>query len=176
MRRAMMRGAAPCASPRWRRWLLPLAVCATALWQTACTTQRPATAPAAAAPASVEEQRTISGPTILVLVPPEARDAQAEGAAEALAHVRFALADTRRCLGAKPVRLETVFADRLVVHNAGYPLDLAPDAIGPGIGAVLIEPGRAGVVVQTMVGASSLQYQLPQAVFDYWRVRACRRD
>ncbi len=164
----------PLGSRGWRfglPWVLSGMLC---LWLAACAS--PASAPAAAsAPgAAVEVQRTLAGPTVYALLPPEARDASVEGVAEARAHVRFALADTRQCLGALPHRLETVFADRLVVVDGTRRQAFAPDPLGPGIGAVLIEPGRDGVMVQSMVGASALSHQLRQAAFDYWRAPACR--
>ena len=141
----------------------------------ACATQAPSMQALPTTPAVVEVQRTITGPTLLAFLPPDARDATREGAAEARSHLRFALADTQRCLGAKPVRLETVFADRLLLRDADRVQVFTPDPMGLGMGAVLIEPGRRGSMVQSLVGAS-LPYQLQQAAFDYWRVPACRRE
>jgi hypothetical protein len=160
-------------------WLRPLRagmVVAGALLLAACAQQAPVQAVAQSDAAPVEVRHAITGPTLIAFLPPAARDAKAEGAAEAQAHLRFALADTRRCLGAKVVRLETVFADRMLVHDGARTQVFTPDPLGLGMGAVLVDPGRRGMLVQSMVGASSLSYQLPQAVFDYWHVPACRRE
>lgn len=166
----------PAGARAWRtglQWVLLAVACA---WLAACTSPPSAPAATVVPDAAVEVQHTITGPTVFALLPPEARDPSVEGAAEAQAHVRFALADTQRCLGSMRVRLETVFADRLLVRDGKRSHSFVPDALGPGIGAVLIEPGRTGVMVQSMVGASALSYQLQQAAFEYWRSPACRRD
>ncbi len=160
----------------WRKSLQQLVTGLMCLWLVACTSPPPGQTVAPSPGAVVEVQHTLSGPTVYALLPPDARDASVEGAAEARAHVGFALADTQRCLGSMPHRMQTVYADRLVVHDGRRNQVFAPDPLGPGIGAVLIEPGRNGVMVQPMVGASALSHQLQQAAFDYWRAPACRRQ
>ncbi|MCZ4317317.1 hypothetical protein O4H66_28295 [Comamonadaceae bacterium G21597-S1] len=169
----------PMGRPRARRsGLHPLVSGVMCLWLAACVSPPPAPTSTAPIPAgvAVEVQRMPAGPTVYALLPPEARDASVEGAAEARAHAGFALADTQRCLGSMPHRIETVFADRLVVVDGPRRQAFAPDPMGAGIGAVLVEPGRDGVMVQPMVGASALSYQLQQAAFDYWRAPACRQQ
>lgn len=118
----------------------------------------------------------ISGPTLVAFLPPEAGQPGVEGAGEALAHVGFALADTRRCLGTKAVRFETVYADRVTVQGAHGQQTFEVRNLGQGVGAVLAEPGRPATVIHTEVGPSSLAHQLPQAAFEYWRVPACKRE
>ena len=169
----------PKGRPRGRRpGLHPLLSGLMCLWLAACGSPLPAPTSATPLPAgaAVEVQRTPAGRTVYALLPPEARDAAREGAAEARAHVGFALADTQRCLGSMPHRMETVFADRLVVVDGPRRQAFAPDPMGPGIGAVLVEPGRDGVMVQPMVGASALSYQLQQAAFEHWGAPACRQQ
>lgn len=131
---------------------------------------------ASAAAGPVQARRMLRGPTLIALLPPAARAQGDAGAQEAVAHVHFALTEARRCLGGKAVRFEVVYADRLtlVVRGKGEPL--AAGEQGDGIAMVLAEPDRPPLLVQSVVGPSALQHQLPQAAFDYWRVQACNRE
>lgn len=124
----------------------------------------------------VTVQVSVSGPTIIAFLPPEASQPDVEGAGEAVAHIRFAIADTRRCMGVKAVRFEIVYADRVVVKAAHVQQTFDVGSLGQGIGALLAEPGRPATVVHTEVGPSSLAHRLPQAAFEYWRLVACRRE
>ena len=67
-------------------------------------------------------------------------------------------------------------APALVLRDGGKTETIALADLGQGIGAVIVEPGRPAAVVYVTVGASSLQYQLPQAVFAYWRIPGCKRE
>lgn len=131
--------------------------------------------PAGPAPVAAAALR-ISGPTLIAVRPPAASMAGQEGADEALAHLEFALADTRRCLGAKRVRFENVEGERVTISDRRGTQTVDFGIVDDGIGAVLAEPGRPLVVVRPTVGSSSLAHLLPQAAYAYWRVRACRRD
>lgn len=156
------------------RWL---AACALVVSQLACNAPAPpAVPPADQKPKTVDARVEIAGPTIIAFLPVEAEQAGYEGAAEAVAHVRFALADTRQCLGGKMVQTTTVFADRLTIRDGAKQRTIELGKLGQGIGAVLAEPGRPENIVYTEVGASSLQYLLPQAAFEYWQQAACKRS
>ncbi|WP_418320000.1 hypothetical protein [Piscinibacter sakaiensis] len=166
-------GAGPRRSGRWR-WL---ATAALVLASAACKGPAPpAATPAAPAVALAETRIDLGGPTLVAFLPPDAQQPGVEGAAEAVAHVGFAMADTRQCLGDKPVSMTTVFADRLTINEGGNLRTIELDRLGQGIGAVLAEPGRADHIVKVEVGASSLSHLLPQAAFDYWQQAACKRD
>lgn len=131
---------------------------------------------ARAVAAPVEARRTVRGPTLIAWLPPSVRVKGDEGAQEAVSHVHFALAETRRCLGGMAVRFEVVYADRLTLVVRGKGESLASSEQGDGIAMVLAEPDRPTSLVQSAVGPSALQHQLPQAAFEYWRVQACNRE
>lgn len=132
--------------------------------------------PAAAASAADHPRIVLAGPTIIAFLPADAQQAELEGAAEAVAHVGFALADTRQCLGSLPVLMKTVYASRLTIGDGAAERTIELARLGQGIGAVLAEPGRPERTVHTEIGASSLQRLLPQAAHEYWGQPACKRD
>jgi hypothetical protein len=72
--------------------------------------------------------------------------------------------------------MQTIYAKRLTIVDGAAGRTVELSALGQGIGAVLAEPGRPERTVHTGIGASSLQYLLPQAAFEYWRQPACKRD
>lgn len=86
----------------------------------------------------------------------------------------------RKCARPGPQRAEvrksgTVFADRLILTAGGKSSTFGLRASARAF-AVLAQPDRPASVVCTVMGASSLQHQVPQAAFEYWKIRACRRE
>jgi hypothetical protein len=122
----------------------------------------------------VASEARISGPTVIAFVPSEVQGQEDDGSTEGIAHTRFALQDTAKCLGSKKVKFQFLFVDRLVVRNGSKRTTFEVGQLGQGFGAVLVEPGRPAKVVYSVDGPSTLQFLLPQAAFEYWHVQACK--
>lgn len=120
----------------------------------------------------VSEAR-VSGPTIIAFAPSEVQGQNDDGAIEGVAHTNFAMQDTAKCLGAKKVELQFLFVDRLVVVTVKKRTTFQVGRMGQGFGAVLVQPGRPARVVYSEDGPSTLQYLLPNAAAEYWKVPAC---
>lgn len=127
-----------------------------------------------ALPPLVAVEVVVAGPTLVAVLPPGVDAPDAEGGAEAMAHVRRALARARQCVGGKPLRVLSVQAEQVTLKfgKRSVVLDLPAD-LGQ-VSAVLVEPGRAPRVVRAEVGPSALSYLLGDALADYWRLPRCR--
>ncbi|WP_146165783.1 hypothetical protein [Stenotrophomonas panacihumi] len=125
--------------------------------------------------AEVTRRVLIQGPTIVAFAPPSVETATDEGAAEAIAHLQFALDDVSKCASSKHVKIKVVFvyADAIEMRDSGTTRALAVNRLGQGIGGVLVAPGRQAHVVASREGPSMLQELLPEAVSAYWGIEAC---
>jgi hypothetical protein len=116
----------------------------------------------------------IKGSTIVAFLPPAVESQRDEADIEALAHVRFALADAIKCLAPRRVVVELVFADKVVLRERRSAQSMSVAQLGQGVGAVLVEPGRKPQEVFTEIGPSTLLHLLPNAVDRYWDAPACK--
>jgi len=130
----------------------------------------------AAQAAPISRAVQVTEPSIIAFAPPALRAANQPGEAEAVAHIAYAMEDTVACLNPKKVKVELVFADRLVVRNGEHGGSFLVGKLGQGVGAFLLEPGRKPIVIHTTIGVSSLQILLPSAAAQYWSVSGCKRD
>ena len=81
----------------------------------------------------------VSGPTIVAFLPAGTDKRNDGGSREAIAHVRFALADTRKCLGKYRATLMLVFADAVILKtrsSSSRTIQLTDK--GQGVGAILL--------------------------------------
>lgn len=137
----------------------------------------PSSSAAPASPAApVQATRQLTGPAVFAVRPPPAAIEGQEGGDEALAHLAFAVAGLRRCLGRNPVAFETVAADALTLTDGGTRHALRFGVTDDGLAIVLAEPGRGVRVVRGGVGPSALPHLAQQAAWSYWRARRCRQE
>lgn len=118
----------------------------------------------------------VDRPTVIVFAPPQwEQDAKSsEGAAETIAHVRFAVDDVNGCKGSAPIEVRMVFADSLAVTVDGRRkvIDLSrkfPDAAG----AYLFAPRKKSCVLTTPNDTAFFGDKLSQAVGQLFQVPAC---
>jgi|GEM_PF-4365129 len=110
---------------------------------------------------------------IVAFAPTDTLRASDDGAIEGIAHARFALEDTLKCLGTRNIDYRFIFADRLQVVAGGVQADYRGRQLGQGFGAVLVAPGQAPRLVVSRDGPSLLQQSLPQAAGALWGESAC---
>lgn len=113
--------------------------------------------------------------TIVAFAPPELNGSKDEGAVEALAHLRFAIEDTYKCLQPMKLSIQFHFTDRIVLRNGKSNDVLQVHKLGQAVGAVIAEPGRKPQVVYSVDGPSTLQFLLPQAAAKYWAIKGCEQ-
>ena len=112
---------------------------------------------------------------IIAFAPSELRDSQADGAIEAVAHLRFAVEDTFKCLQPMKLSLSFYYADRIALRTAKGRELLQVHKLGQAVGAVIVEPGRRPEVIYSVEGPSTLQHLLPNAAAKYWGIKACEQ-
>lgn len=110
---------------------------------------------------------------IVAFAPTDSLGAQDDGSSEGVAHTRFALEDTQRCLGTREVEYRLIFADRLKVGGSGPQADYRGRQLGQGFGAVLVRPGHPPQLVVARDGPSTLKELLPRAAAKVWEESAC---
>lgn len=115
----------------------------------------------------------VRDPSVIAFVPSELDGSQDEGSIEAVAHLRFAVEDTIKCLRPKRLTVHFYYADRISLRNGKANDLLQVHQLGQGVGAILVEPGRRAQVIYSVEGPSTLLYLLPQAAAKYWGGRSC---
>ena len=118
----------------------------------------------------------VTGPTLIAFLPPAALDRRDRSAAEAVAHVGFALEDTQKCLGNRPVDYRLIYADRLEVTLDGRRYAFELKKMGQGVGAVLLARAKAPRQIHTTIGPSSLMQMLPAAAAEYYGAPPCEKS
>jgi hypothetical protein len=111
--------------------------------------------------------------SIIAFAPTELEGSVNEGAIEAVAHLRFAVEDTFKCLQPMKLSLRFYFADRIALRTANGSELLQVHKLGQAVGAVIVEPGRKPQVIYSVEGPSTLQHLLPNAAAKYWGIKAC---
>jgi len=115
----------------------------------------------------------ITAPTLIAFAKPGLRDARDEASSEALAHLAFAVEDTKRCALPEHAKVEIIYADIFIVRNGAMTQAFSTSANGHELGAVLVEPGRKARLVIAEVGPSALVQMLPEAAAKYWNLPSC---
>lgn len=128
-----------------------------------------------AAAGEVSRTVEIDAATLIAFAPPLTREADDEGSVEALAHLQFAVEDTRKCALPRKIAVTLVHADVIVLRNGATSESVPVHAMGQAIGGILVEPGKAPRVVVSQDGPSTLQELLPAAAATYWHAEGCRR-
>lgn len=120
----------------------------------------------------------VTGPTVIAFLPPAAKDRSdsGSGAAEAVAHVGFALEDTQKCLGTRLVKYRLIYADRLVITSDRRRYAFALKKMGQGVGAILLAPAKGPRQIHTTIGPSSLMHMLPTAAAEYYGAAPCDKS
>lgn len=121
------------------------------------------------------QQVDVRARSIIAFAPSELKDSQEEGAIEAVAHLRFAVEDTYKCLQPMKLSVSIYFADRIALRTGKSRDLLQVHQLGQAVGAVIVEPGRKPEVIYSTDGPSTLQYLLPQAAAKYWGIKACEQ-
>ena len=104
------------------------------------------------------------------------RDEDNRGLSEGYSHLGFALDDVRKCLAPRRIALATKITRSLLVkdgansHKYDFPTDWAH-----AVGIVIVDSGRAPVVVHATAGPSSLSVLAPQAAWKYFSEAKCKR-
>jgi hypothetical protein len=100
-----------------------------------------------------------------------------EGVSEGLAHLEFALADTLKCLKEAGVlaEAEVVLARSIVVLQDGHRERFTlPTSWPAAVGAYLLKPGKAPLVVYAEAGPSSLTMLVPDAAAGFFAAATCK--
>lgn len=121
------------------------------------------------------QQVEVRARSIVAFAPSELKDSEEEGAIEAVAHLRFAVEDTYKCLQPMKLSVSFYYADRIALRSGKVRELLQVHQLGQAVGAVIVEPGRKPVVIYSTEGPSTLQHLLPQAAAKYWGVKACEQ-
>jgi hypothetical protein len=148
---------------RHMRTLMLLAALLPALWPTAI----------AATPKT--QQVEVRARSIIAFAPSELKDSDEDGAMEAVAHLRFAVEDTYRCLQPMKLSVSFYYADRIALRTGKTRELLQVHKLGQAVGAIIVEPGRKPEVIYSTDGPSTLQQLLPQAAARYWATKACEQ-
>lgn len=128
-----------------------------------------------AAPKVATKTVHVKEATIVAFAPSLLIGSDAQGAQEAVAHLRFAVDDTYKCLHPKKVRVILLYADRLLLRNGAASETIEVHKLGQAVGATIVEPGRRSQTVHSVDGPSNLQHLLPQAAYEYWQVPPCKQ-
>ncbi len=131
--------------------------------------------PPAIAKSPETQQVEVRARSIIAFAPSDLKDSEEEGAIEAVAHLRFAIEDTYRCLQPMKLTISFYYADRIALRAGKRRELLQVHQLGQAVGAVIVEPGRKPEVVYSTDGPSTLQYLLPQAAAKYWGIKACEQ-
>ena len=126
----------------------------------------------------------VTGPLVVGFFPPITGSLLADDPAEIqsdqgmgddVAHLQFALAEVKRCLGALPVTVRLAATRRIELEDEGKvtTLLIPPDAARD-IGAVLVRPGAEPLVVDGREGRATLNLRLAEAAAAYFDAPACR--
>jgi hypothetical protein len=115
----------------------------------------------------------VLGRSIIAFVPPTLKNSEDEGAIEGVAHLRFAVEDTYKCLQPMQIAVKFLYADQVSLRNGANSQVVQVHLLGQAVGAILVEPGRSAETVFSVNGPSTLQFLLPQAASKYWQVKAC---
>lgn len=119
------------------------------------------------------QQVEVRGRMIIAFAPSALNGAEDDGAIEAVAHLRFAVEDTYKCLQPMKPVVHFYYADRIAMRTGKSLGLLQVHKLGQAVGAVIIEPGRRPEVIYSTDGPSTLQVLLPQAAAKYWGIKAC---
>ena len=120
---------------------------------------------------------SLSGPAVVGIFAaiPEDEIADEPGGSEALAHLQFAVADTRDCLAIPDLTARIVFGDSVTLVSDGATHDVKlRGGASYDIARVLFRADAEPVVVYGPVGPSSLQVLLPNAAAEYFSEPRCR--
>lgn len=133
-------------------------------------------------PVSAEADVIVNGPVVVGYFPPvteEEINNPGSGAGEGIAHVRFALEDTLKCLKASGIearaQLEMVKALKVTEGTSTKRLAL-PTTWPEAAGAYLFLPGKPARMVPAQAGPSSLITLVPEAAAEYFGAKACREQ
>lgn len=124
----------------------------------------------------------VNGPVVVGYFPPvtqEELDDPNSGAGEGIAHVRFAVEDTLRCLEDSGIKAQgrVKMKDVLEVRegNATKRIKL-PTSWPEAAGVYLFSPGKNPRKVPAQAGPSSLEVLVPEAAAEYYGAKACSTD
>ena len=126
----------------------------------------------------------VTGPLVVGFFPPITGSLLADDPAEIqsdqgmgndVAHLQFALAEVKRCLGAQRVTVRFAATRRIELDDEGKltTLLIPPDPPRD-IGALLVRPGAEPLIVDGREGRSTLTLRLAEAAADYFDAPACR--
>jgi hypothetical protein len=121
------------------------------------------------------QQVEVRARSIIAFAPSKLKDSKEDGAVEAVAHLRFAVEDTYRCLQPMKLSVSFFYADRIALRTGKTSEILQVHQLGQAVGAVIVEPGRKPEVIYSTDGPSTLQLLLPQAAAKYWGLKACEQ-
>jgi hypothetical protein len=118
---------------------------------------------------------TVTGPTIVAFLPLGTDKNDDHGSQEAIAHVQFALEDTRKCLGKYRASFKLVFADVVTLKTGSSTSTIRLTDKSQGVGAILLSLDKPPRYVAAH-GPSVLMHLLPPATGEYFGVKGCKRD
>ena len=131
---------------------------------------------------SAEADVIVNGPVVVGYFPPvtdEEMNNPDSGAGEGIAHVRFALDDTLKCLKTSGVeaRVQLEIVKSLKVTEGTSVKRIALPTTWPeAAGAYLFLPGKPARAVPSQAGPSSLTTLVPEAAAEYFGAKACREQ
>jgi hypothetical protein len=118
----------------------------------------------------------VDRPTVIGFFPParHSADAEADGYAEGVSHIQFALEDAAACLGRDSSRA-VLIVDSVVRVRLGARIDTLRFAreLPMSYGAYLIAPGREPYLVPHGEGSSTLIPAVRRAIPTYFRRAPC---
>lgn len=124
----------------------------------------------------------VKGPLIVGFFPPVTQAEMEDpntGTSEGIAHVRFALEDTLKCLKASGVSAtaQLELATTLIVMDKGKTRRILLPTSWPGAaGAYLFMPGKEPQAVFAQAGPSSLVVLVPKAAAHFYAASACTSE
>jgi hypothetical protein len=132
-------------------------------------------------PESSAPEIRVSGPVVIGYFPPMDQgelDDPNSGVGEGVAHVRFALADTLRCINESGIEASGEFvmgsSISAVMHNDKKLISL-PRNWPASAGIILFHPEKAPKHVPAQAGPSSLLVLGPDAALDFYGANSCEK-
>ena len=127
-----------------------------------------------------EAQIEVNGPLIVGFFPPVTKAEMEDpdsGAAEALAHIGFAVHDTQKCLKASGIEAKgrVVQAKVLIISDSGKTTRIKlPTSWPKAAGIYLFNSGKKPVPVYAEAGPSSLIVLAPEAAAKLYAAKTCK--
>ena len=125
----------------------------------------------------VNETVAINKPTIIAFMPPRLKGSLSpeKGEDELVGHLWFAVEDTLSALRPMKIDAKVIYADEVTLKNGGISKQIPLFRRGQEIGAILVEPNRAPLLMVAQNGTGALQQELPPVAVRYWRDALSKR-